>query len=326
MHELRCVPSAPRILVVQTRRLGDVLMATPLLRAIARGLAPSALDVLVEPGCAAALAGNAHVSALVAASSSRLALARLLRTRRYDLVVDAMGKSTSALLAHASGAAVRVGFDDARFSWAYTLRAPRDEVGEYSALEKLRLAAALGLEASDGRLDLPGRAEDRARADAWWAALGLGDAPAPVAFAPVSRRVEKRWPAERFAWLAGELASRTGRRLVVFNGPGEAPQVQAVLERTARRDALVVPGEVLPFASLPAAMARCAAYVGNDNGLRHVAVGLGLPTLAVFGPPSPANWTPPDAPHHLTAGGRRAIESVTIDEVTPLVERFVDLL
>ncbi len=326
MHELPSMPNAPRILVVQTRRLGDVLMATPLLRALTRGAAPSALDVLVEPGCAAALAGNAHVSALVAASPPRLALARRLRSRRYDLVVDAMGKSTSALLARASGAPVRVGFHDARFPWAYTLRARRDGVGEYSALEKLRLAAALGLDASDCRLDLPGREDDRARADAWWAALGLGDGPAPIAFAPVSRRVEKQWPAERFAWLAGEVVSRTGRRLVVFHGPGEAPQVRAVLDRTAHGDAIVVPGEVLPFASLPAAMARCAAYVGNDNGLRHVAVGLGLPTLAVFGPPSPANWTPPGAPRHLTAGGRRAIQSVAIDEVTPLVERFVDLL
>jgi ADP-heptose:LPS heptosyltransferase len=310
------------VLVVQTRRLGDVLMLTPLLRALSRAWPAARVEVLVEPGSAPALAGNPHVSALVEASGPVAALAARLRRARYDVVIDAMGKSTSALLALAAGAPTRVGFAHSRFRWCYTHRATPDASQQYSALEKLALARALGIDDHESTLQLPGGEQDRRLAARWWGGLGLAGDEAPLAFAPVSRRVEKRWPPDRFAWLAGELAGRTGRRLLVFQGAGEAAQAQAVVDLAPHREAILVPGEVLPFPALPAAMARCAAYVGNDNGIRHVAVGLGLPTLAIFGPPAPANWTPPGSPHHLCAGGRRDIRSVTVGEVAGLLDAF----
>lgn len=324
--EMQDLTPVPRILVVQTRRLGDVLMLTPLLRALAHHDPAARVDVLVEPGTAAALAGNPHVAALVEATPRRLAVAARLRRARYDIVIDAMGKTTSALLALASGAATRVGSDGARLPWCYTHRVPPAAEGSYAALEKLRLLQPLGVETTDCTLELPGGREAGLKADTWWLTLGLGDGPAPIAFAPVSRRVEKQWPAERFAWMADQLAERTGRALLLLHGPGESAQVTAVLARAARRAALIVPREVLPFEALPAALARCAAYAGNDNGIRHVAVGLGLPTLAIFGRPSPSNWTPPGDARHLTVGGRRDIGTIGIGEVAPALDAFGRLL
>ena len=203
---------------------------------------------------------------------------------------------------------------------------PSERGAAYSALEKLALLRPLGLESADCTLDFPGDDDDRRRADLWWDDLGLSGEPAPIALAPVSRRADKRWPAERFARVCDLLVERTGRRLLLVHGPGEAPQAEAVVACAARRDACIHPTGVLPFAALPAAMARCAGYVGNDNGIRHVAVGLGLPTLAIFGRPSPVNWTPPGTTRHLSVGGQRDIRTIAISEVEPLVEVFASLV
>ena len=317
---------APRVLVVQTRRLGDVLMATPLLRALAQGLAGASVDVLVEPGSAPALVANPHVSSLVWAAGATARLALALRRARYDVAIDAMGKSTSALLTLATRAPVRVGFGHARFRVAYTHCVTPAGLPAYSALQKLALGRALGIESEDHSLQLPGGEAERRVADAWWRDLALDDGPRPIACAPVSRRPDKRWPADRFARVLDRLADRTGRPLLLVHGEGEASQAEAVTSRASRPSAFVRPVRVLPFEALPAALSRCVGYVGNDNGIRHVAVGLGLPTLAVFGRPSPANWTPPDAPQHLVAGGRRDLRALTLDEVEPLVGRFERLV
>lgn len=311
-----------RVLVVQTRRLGDVLMVTPLLRALHR-LGPRVeVDVLVEARSAAALAGNPHTGRLVDASSHRLATILRVRRRRYDAVIDAMGKNSSALLTLASGARKRIGFDRSGIRWCYTHRVEDPPALQYSALQKLSLAAPLGIDDADGTIDLPGTERDAIEAATWWSGLADTGTRPPIAFAPVSRRADKRWPPERFAWVCDGLVERTGRRLLPLFGPGEAPQVEAVIAAARVREAFVYPVVPLPFAALPAALSRCAGHVGNDNAIRHVAVGLGLPTLAVFGRPRPVNWTPPGAAQHLAGGGQCDIAAVTIEAMAPLVDAF----
>jgi heptosyltransferase-2/heptosyltransferase-3 len=201
---------------------------------------------------------------------------------------------------------------------------------EYSARQKLRLGVPLGVQGdglTEATLDAPGTPADAARAREWWDARGLRDTePPPVAVSPVSRRADKRWPPERFAWLCDWLTERTGRRLLPFYGPGEEAQVEAVIARARSSEAFIHPAPVLSFSSLPAALVRCGGYVGNDNAIRHLAIACSLPTLAVFGRPRPANWTPPGSPQHLAAGGGCGIGTVTLDAVEPLLPAFEALL
>jgi ADP-heptose:LPS heptosyltransferase len=55
-------------------------------------------------------------------------------------------------------------------------------------------------------------------------------------------------------------------------------------------------GSLRDFASL---FAGADLYLGNDGGPRHIAIALGLPSVAWFGPPNPANWTPPADERHV---------------------------
>src|SRR5436190_7992606 len=86
------LPARPRILIITLRRLGDVLLTTPLVRTIRRGFPEAALDVLVFRGSERILEGNPDVRNILALPerpSLRETLGVLLRLwRRYDLVVS----------------------------------------------------------------------------------------------------------------------------------------------------------------------------------------------------------------------------------------------
>jgi ADP-heptose:LPS heptosyltransferase len=112
----------------------------------------------------------------------------------------------------------------------------------------------------------------------------------------------KRWPGDRFAAVAAS-ERRAGRAVVVTGGPGE----EADARRVARAAGLP-PEAVLAGRTDPLALARVVAGAGRlvcgDTGVAHLAVALGTPSVALFGPVPPAAWgPPPDRPWHTALWG-----------------------
>lgn len=150
--------------------------------------------------------------------------------------------------------------------------------------------APLGIDVIDS-LDLPSihastGAERQAVEE--MAVLGLDGQPF-VAIHPGSGSPTKNWPAERFARIADYLDDRLGLPSVILGGPADGE----VLERFAA--VLGRPPRMLtdrPLAVVSAVLRRARAFLGNDSGLGHLAGLLGLPTLALFGPTDPVNWSP----------------------------------
>jgi heptosyltransferase III len=112
-----------------------------------------------------------------------------------------------------------------------------------------------------------------------------------VALHAGSGSAAKRWPPERFAALAGVLCS-LDLRPVLIAGPQDGDITDAILAEAARRGVALTVARDLDILGLARLLAGCAAYVGNDSGVSHLAGLLGLPTLALFGPTDPAIWSP----------------------------------
>jgi heptosyltransferase-3 len=111
----------------------------------------------------------------------------------------------------------------------------------------------------------------------------VGPGVRPPAVHPGSGGRRKCWPAERFA----ELIRGLGRRVVMLRGPADDAACDAL---SALAPAVELAG--LEVAQAGAVLAECGLYVGNDSGLTHLAAGLGVPTVAVFGPTDPSVWRP----------------------------------
>jgi len=283
--------SDPRkILVVRLSALGDVLLATPAVRALARRFPDARVDWLVESAYLPLVEANPHARAVAYEKRGRhagvrglLALRRELIAERYDLVVDLQDKPKTRLLHSLAPECV-----------AWHKRTPAQAllslVGQEKPLTRahavdlyLEALAPLGIVADDRTLDLrlaPGHQ-----------AQLVGVVPPAgriAAIAPGARWASKRWPAEKFAQLIEALAAK-GFAPLLLAGPGDVEVLAAVRSALSFR---VPDTTALGVGGLAAAISRSAVVVANDSGPVHVASALGVPVVAIFGPTSPERWRP----------------------------------
>jgi len=282
-------PETPkRILVVQLRRLGDVILTTPALAALKKKYPAATLDFLVEKPGAEAVAGNPAIDEVLvyecanALDAFRWALK--IRARRYDWVIDFLANPRTALLTALSGAAVKAGPAHVRRRWAYNHRMLQSPQAAYAALEKVRWLKDLGVTPEDApalpQLFVAARPEK------------IGNV---VGLVPPSRQVTRRWPAESYARLGRLLRDKHGCALKVFWGPGEKALADEVV-RGIGAGAAAIP-ETRTIAELARELAQCRVVVSNCAGPKHVAVALGVPTVTIHGSSDPASWTPVHPDH-----------------------------
>ena len=295
-----------RLLVIRHRAGGDLLLATPALRALRRGLPQASIEVLTARPFRELLAGNPDVDAVHSfdrrsAASQAALYARLLRGG-YDVVLDLVSNPRSAFLAALTRAPVRVGYDLPGRSWAYTVRLPREPLGpggpllRYAPEAALDQVRALGLPAEDAGLRFAVEPEAAARIEGWLRAEGVNPGRPLVACLPAGSWPAKTWPAERFAAVLDALADSHRAEAVWLWGPGERGLAIRGLH------AMRAPSRLAPptgWQELGALLSRASLLIGNDSGPKHVAVALGVPTVTVFGPTHPATWHPPGGPHRV---------------------------
>lgn len=283
-------PVPRSILVIQLRRLGDVILTTPALEALKKKHPSAKLDFLVEAPGAEAVAGHPAIDEILVYDApgawSALQWALKIRARRYDWVIDFLANPRTALLTALSGAAVKAGPAHVARRWAYNRRMIQSPVACYAALEKVRWLAVLGVEPGDApelpRLMLAPRPEKLENV------IGL---------VPPSRRETRRWPAPSYARLGRLLRDKHGCRLKVFWGPGEKDLADEVV-RGIGEGAFAIP-ETRSIQELARELASCRVVVGNCAGPKHVALALGVPTVTIHGSSDPASWTPVHTDHRF---------------------------
>jgi len=343
-------PPPRRIVLLKPCCIGDVLMATPLARSLKAAWPDAALDWAVGDHSRSVLAGNPDVDACLDATGTLRAdlrpraVARLvaaLRRGRYDAAFVAERSPIPAVIARLAGIPLRVGLDSGGRGRWHTVRVPtgpddpRHETEIY-----LDLARAVGVPAADPRPVFVPSAADGAAASAAVAAAGGAAWPRPWLVVhpgggqnPGAERLDKRWPADRFAAVAGRWSS--SGTAIVIGGPGDVALAADVAARAAAggdtparaaAPVAVVAGR-LALGATAALVARCDVYLGNDSGVAHLAAAVGTPVVAVFGPTSAARYGPvPGAGEAVAAGGAGGgtggdIRAVTVDAVWAAVMR-----
>ena len=289
-----------RILVIQLRQIGDVLLTTPSLRALRRRFPEATISFLVEPTPAQVLWGNPNLDEIIirdprGGALEPLRTIRAIRSRRFDLVVDFLGSPRTAPIALLSGARVTISDANRRRAFLYTH--PVRPQGLFTAERKLSLLAPLGCGLEPMRLDmaLPPAAREKARA--WLVAQGI-DRAAPLAILePFHKRWVLEYPAEGFRRLAELMVERWGAAVVVGWGPGREAEARALVASAKVKLLLAPPTSLHEMAAL---FVEADLWVGNESGPRHIAASQGTPTFAVLGP-TDDTWTPP-GPEHLSVG------------------------
>lgn len=285
--------SPQRIVILLPNPLGDAVMFTPALRAIRAKFGQAELVLLGRPGPAALLTPNPWTDRVIAAGGFRAAV-RTLRSGRFDLAVLGANSFRSALTAALGGASRRLGYDRDGRGWLLTdrLKPPRDDRGRIAvppAIDYyLALAAALGADASDRRMELGVDDSDAATAEQLLAGAGLDPARPLVMLNPgASFGPAKMYPPELFAAVGDALVRSRGAHIVINAAPGEVAIAQSVEEAMAEPVLVNLARVGSTLGLLKALVKRSALLVTNDTGPRHFAAALGVPVVTIFGPTDP---------------------------------------
>jgi heptosyltransferase-3 len=278
------LPAQARILVVALRRLGDVLLTTPLIRSLRRAWPQSRIEMLVFADTAAILTGNPDIDAVLTcpvrpSAGDSLMLARRL-FRSYDLAITTQAGDRPSFFAIAAGR-TRIGVtEDRAIGRVKAMLLDRHmpmRPDLHRVEETLQLADLIGI-APVAEVVTP-RAE---------APAGLPSGPYAVLHAAPFFRY-KQWNIAGWRSAAQHLAAR-GVALVATGGP--AAEERAYLDAVWDGVEISRLDGALGWPQLTAALAGARAYLGPDTSVTHLAAATGCPTVALFGPTDPRRWAP----------------------------------
>ena len=301
-----------RLLIVMPTWVGDVVMATPTLRAL-RGLFTRAqITVLSNRNVRPLLDGCPWVDRVVTVrqGSKRpdqpgkstvgrgmLPLARRLGAAHFDVAVLLPNSFRAALLVRLAGIDRRVGYDrDGRGGLLTDLLVPRRDHDGYVPVSTrdyyLGIARFLGATRVETTMQLFTRREDDQAADDLLARCGheVHSGRRLVVINPGAKFGQaKLWPAPRFARLADLLIQRHDVDVALTGAPDERVILDEV-QAAARHELCDLPAGGLNLKRLKSVMRRCDLLVTNDTGTRHIGAAIGTPVVTIFGPTNPA-WT-----------------------------------
>ena len=336
-HPLPDWSSGPRrVLFIRHDGIGDVLMSTPLLRAIARARPNIAIDVLTFPGPAEALRGLPFIRAVHAFSPGRrLTYPReviaQVRRERYDAIVDGTVrrfvdgrefggrvKAAMVLLLLASGARHRIGQAGRENDFVYSIpvRASNERAHHSRYTASLGLPFGVDPSTMDARAAIVLTDAEREEGNRAWAPVGRG---APRLLVNISSLNERRrWDDAAYATaLRAIRRQRPDVHVAVIGGPGDDVRATA-LARSVGAIAMVPPLRIA-FA----AVASADMLLTPDTSLGHAAAALGTPVVVMLPkghePLVPAGV---EGIHLFGDGGR--ISSIAPDRVERAVIDMLD--
>jgi lipopolysaccharide heptosyltransferase II len=301
------------IVVIKPCCLGDLLMTTPLLEVLRKAYPQARITYVAGSWSKVVPQHHPAVDAVLDCGSvgipgryrlsDYLSFARRLRRERCDLAFVLDRSPMLTLLPWLAGIPRRVGPDSLGRGFSLTDRVPLS--GSPTSLQHqaeiyLDLARALGLPVEQARMRFVPTEEERAvalRSPALQVALLPGGGANPG-----MTLTAKRWPTERYRELARRLISELGAHILLVGGPEDHALNEEVLRGLAAPvgSILNLAGQT-SFGELAAQYEQCALFIGNDSSPMHLAVAVGIPVIAIFGPTSPQEYGPYplDDPGHI---------------------------
>jgi ADP-heptose:LPS heptosyltransferase len=318
------IAPAARILVLRRDNIGDLVCTTPLIAALRAQLPGIWLGALVTTYNAEVLAGNAALDevfvyeklkhrsgSLISHLRSRLGQLSRLRGRHIDCVV-VPAPSPQALKQARSLKPGRV------------LAAPSVVPSRQHEVERTYdVGRALGLTGRPGPLQLRPDPHRKAELE-----RQLGTGPF-VAVHISARRPAQRWPLERYAALAAQLAKESRVILLWAPGapdnpghPGDDAAAAEVLRLAGNAGPALVPVATPDLKTLIAVLSIAGQVICPDGGTMHLAAGLGKPVVALFGDSPVERWRPWGVPHRVLRPDSRDLADLPL---APVLEAIGDL-
>jgi len=313
-----------KILIVKLSAIGDVIHTLPALALLRQCLPESSLNWVVEEKAAGILIGHPQLDTVIISGRQRwlhdlarpprwpavfreaATFVRKLRSEQYDLVIDFQGLFKSAILVLLSRGACKIGFGKTRelsyLALTHRIDPSPDEVhavdkniGLVEAVLKLKGLSVRGrpaqttgetrhhYSASDG-MGVPGEKEQRGVDQLLRSSRFDPRKPLVLINAPTGW-ITKRWDGDKLAALADRLIRTYNAHVIYTGAAGDTAYINEIIA-LMKYPALNAAGKTT-LKELACLISRARLFVSTDSGPMHLAVAVGTPVVALFGPTAP---------------------------------------
>ena len=287
------------ILVVKLDHIGDCIIAFPAVRRLKRHFPYARISVLTSRASRSVWSleptvdeifefdffhARSALGELERSEADWLELRERLAGYAFDLAVDLRKHPETRPVLQHTGAQYLAGFDYRnQFAW---LDVALDWGGDQAFARKrqhtgddlVNLVDAITAASDDARglIAVPVEAAQLHK-------FGLNGAlAAPLVCVHLTAGNDmKQWPVEYFAVLIDHLVENDGVRVVLIGAPGEEDIAEALLTRLRHAEAVTSLVGKVPLSELPAVLRAASLFVGNDSGPKHIAAGIGVPTVGI---------------------------------------------
>lgn len=342
-----------KVLIIKLRKIGDVLLSVPAIRALRENLPPgSYIAALVNKGTEEMLTGNPLLDEVITfdrsvkklplmqALKAQSNLIHQIRQKHFDIIVDLTSGDRPTIISAFSGAKYRLGHDPCGKGLfgkkhLYTHLVPPTKTEKHVVESNLDVVRLLGMDTNNKSVTIFIPPEDQAHIDEQLNGLSAS----LVHIHPTSDWLFKCWRDEAVAKLIDYLQQERHVRVVITSGPArkELDKVASILKLT-KTQPINLAGQI-SLKQLAAVSHRSKLFIGMDTAPMHIAAATGTPVIALFGPSGEHMWGPWGKGHTVIAkdwecrpcgkdgcqGSKRSkcLEEITFEEVKKVVDRYL---
>lgn len=343
--------SFKKILVVRTDRIGDVVLTTPVFKALRENYPQAHIAAMVSPHTKEILEGSPYIDEIIvydkdkhhkgAAAFWKFVLR--LKKKRFDLAIVLHTKKRLNLITFLANIPRRIGFaEKGKFSLLLTdrLKDTRPLGLKHEADYCLDVLKELGLKLMDRKLHISLKKEALDWAEQVLAENGIGKDDKIAVIHPGASCPSKRWFKERFAVLADKLAQDYGFKIIVISGPKDIA-IADDIEKDSKHKIINLAGKI-SLSQTAAILKKANIFISNDSGPVHISSAVGTPVISIFGRNqaglSPLRWGPlgeRDKYLHKPPGcniclahkclkGFDCLKAITIEDVLGAVDKILE--
>ncbi|MDY0091542.1 MAG: glycosyltransferase family 9 protein [Candidatus Vecturithrix sp.] len=277
------------IIIIRFSSFGDIVLTTPLVRALRTRFPDARIDFVVKQEFAELLSTNPHLTTVYpfrkkSGVQGLYRFAQDLRRNHYDLCIDIHANFRSYLLRCLIRPTYTTTWTRYLLKRLFLVKAGINRYFQIIPVPDryLHSVASFGV-VNDGKgLEIFPDPQHETRVQAIFAQACLADQDLAIGFGAVAAHPLKQWPLEKFIQLGQQLIQRQNARILLFGGPADLEQARELANHLPNHP-IVLCGK-LSLLESAAALRRCAVFVGNDTGTVHLAAAMKRPVVVIFGP------------------------------------------
>jgi len=284
-----------KLLITRLDSIGDVVLSTPTLEPLKRKFQEASISYLLSSQSKDIIGGNPYIDEIITYEApwhfskgimndikNYLKVLRLLRSKKFDLVIDLEGNAKSILfISYMSKIPHRVSRAWTGGGYLLTRVVPWDDKTKHMIEYQLDIVKDIGVQASKIEMYIPVGFNDRKFVNLLLENNGVKDGDFFVVLSPVARHRTRLWSFENFAEIGDWLAHSFHAKIVITGAPNEAQNAK-IINESMEEHAIILAGKTKTLKHLAAVMEKASLVIGIESSPMHIAAAVKTPTVALY--------------------------------------------